>query len=84
MSHISQDKAFVVNKYWAGLLSSIMGSAVIGGIAYAWAANAQIAVLQRDVDSITGAKLEMRLTRMEEQVKAGNEKLDYLVNRVRR
>ncbi len=62
------DKAFIVSKFWAGIFSSIIATSFIGGLAYAWSANAQIAVMQRDINNITDAKLDMRLTRMEEKI----------------
>lgn len=75
------DKAVIVTRFWAGIISSVVAAAVIGGFCYAWNANAQIAVLQRDVNEINSARLDMRLVRLEEQVKASNEKLDVLLLR---
>lgn len=77
------DKALVISRFWAGIMSTVVAAAVVGGFAYAWNANAQIAVLQHDVTQITSANLDMRLTRLEEQAKATNEKLDILLRRSR-
>lgn len=74
-----RDKALIVSRFWAGIMSTVVAALVIGGFAYAWNANAQTAVLQRDVAAITNANLDIRLTRMEEQLKNSNEKLDQLL-----
>lgn len=66
------EKAIVITRFWANLYGALLCAFITGAIAYAWSANAQIAVLQRDVNEIKDAKLDVRLARMEE-------KLDWLV-----
>ena len=61
----THDRAIILNRYWAGLLSSLLAALVIGGLGYAWNANAQIAVLRSDVDDLKKAELASRLSRME-------------------
>lgn len=75
---MGHDKALIINKFWASVLTSVIGSAIIGGIAYAWTANASIAVLQNDVRQIQAANLDTRLTRMEEQIKASAGMVDEI------
>ena len=69
---MSQDRAIVINKQWAGVLTACLAALIIGGVSYAWAANAKDAVLQRDVAELKQANLDVRLARMEE-------KIDWLV-----
>ncbi len=66
------EKAIVITRFWANLYGSILFAILLGGFTYAWAANAQIAVLQRDVNDLKQANIDVRLARMEE-------KLDWLV-----
>lgn len=75
---MGHDKALIINKFWASVLASVIGSAIIGGVAYAWTANANIAVLQNDVRQIQAANLDTRLTRMEEQIKASAGTVDEI------
>ena len=69
---MTHDKAIIINKFWAGIIATIVTSFIIGGVGYAWNANAQISMLQSDVNDLKAAKLDVRLARMEE-------KLDWLV-----
>lgn len=83
MEVMMHDKAIVINKFWMGIISMLIGAILIGGFTYAWNANAQIAVLQHDVNDLKSANIDQRLTRIEEQQKAVVEKLDILIRRGR-
>lgn len=74
---MQSDRAIVVNKQWAGIFVALFVTLVVGTFSYAWAANAQIAVLQSDVNEMKQSRLSERLARMEE-------KLDWLVQAQRR
>lgn len=74
----AHEKAIVINKFWASVYATVIAAALLGGVAYAWQANAQIAVLQRDVNELNNANTNTRLARMEEQLKNVNDKLDML------
>lgn len=71
------DRAVVINRQWAGVFAALFVALFVGTVSYAWSANAQIAVLQHDVNDLKEAKLDVRLARMEE-------KLDWLVQTQRR
>lgn len=75
MTH-SGRKVIAARASWAAIFVSICSAAIIGGVAYAWNANADFAVLQRDVRELKAANmqdklatLEARTGRIEEQVK---------------
>lgn len=67
------DRALVVNRQWAGIFAALFVALMLGTVSYAWSANAQIAVMQHDVNELKDARLDVRLARMEE-------KLDWLVH----
>lgn len=69
---MQSDRAMVISRWWASLLASLLVAIILGGTAYAWSTNAQIAVMQSDVNDLKGAKIDVRLARMEE-------KIDWLV-----
>jgi len=76
---MAHERALVVSKFWAGILSTVIGALVVGVVGYAVTANAdaaataeKIKTLQADMDSIKKAQLDVRLARMEE-------KIDWLV-----
>lgn len=71
------ERAVIVSRQWAAIFAALFISLVVATISYAWSANAQIAVLQDDVNDLKDAKLDIRLARMEE-------KLDWLVQSQRR
>lgn len=66
------ERALVVNRQWASVIAALFVMLAGATVSYAWTANAQIAVLQRDVSELKQADLAVRLARMEE-------KLDWLV-----
>lgn len=74
---MQSERAIVVSRQWATILASLFVM-LTGAIAsYAFAATAQIAVLQQDVNDLKSARLDVRLARMEE-------KLDWLVQTQRK
>lgn len=77
-------KALVVSPFFATILSSVAVTAVIGGIGYAWNANADLAVLQRDVKQIKDANLDVRISVMEQNIKSGAEAMTRLELRLSR
>lgn len=60
-------KILVINSWWAGIFASLFVALISAGFAFAWNANAAISVLQDNVQTITGSKLDSRLARIEEQ-----------------
>lgn len=73
---MASERALVISKPWAAIFASLFVAMVVGGISYAWTANAQAAVMQSDVAELKKAELSIRLARMEE-------KLDWLVQKER-
>lgn len=70
-------KAIVISPWWAGIIATIIASGMISCFTFVFSANAQLSVMQNDVNDIKQAKLDVRLTRMEE-------KLDWLVKSAKR
>lgn len=88
-------KIIVINQWWAGVLATVMASALFGGIAYAFQARADFAVLQGQVSEIRQANLPVRIaaietqgqataasvTRIERAIERQDDKLDKLLSR---
>lgn len=83
-------KVIALNGWWASLLASIIAASVVASAAYAWTANAELAVLKRDVSEMKQADLPVRLARMEEKINESaikqariEDKLDKLIDKIR-
>lgn len=70
-------KAIIISPWWAGVIASIIASGMISCFAFVFSANAQLAVMQNDMNDIKKSDLPQRLSRMEE-------KLDWLVRSAKR
>lgn len=84
-------KPIQISAWWAGLLASLLSAGILGGIAYAVEANADLRVVQNDVKEIKDANLEHRLStidtrvaRIEEQGKAAVETSERMEMQQRR
>lgn len=60
------NKALVISPLFASVFATIASGAIIGGVGYAWNANADLAVLQRDIKQIKDANLDVRMSVMEQ------------------
>ena len=92
---MAHDKAVVLNRFWAGVISAVMIAGIIGASGTALSAYAQMAVMREDVKQLKDAKLEPKVIAIEQQMKYTaqtvtrieaeqakiSEKLDQLIGR---
>lgn len=57
----AHEKAIIVNKFWATVITSIVSAAIIGAFGYAWSANADLEVLKKNVAEIKAADTQIQL-----------------------
>ena len=66
-------KAFIINQLWAGIFASLLVSAILGGVAYAWQDNAEKSELRTKLEAIEGAQLPDRMVRIETKIESTND-----------
>lgn len=65
-------KAIVITQWWASVIASLLASGMIGVFVYSWQANAEIAVMKRQIEDMRSVNVDTRLARIEE-------KLDWII-----
>ena len=65
-------KAVVITQWWAGVFATMVATGMAGVFAYSWQANAEIAVMKRQIEDIRSVNVDSRLARIEE-------KLDWII-----
>ena len=73
-------KVIAVTPFWATIFSSLIATSIIGGVGYAWSANADFKVLQERVETLQKTNIEPRLTTIEQQVKNTTETVHRIEN----
>lgn len=66
-------KVLVISGWGATVLATLVSAAILASAAYAWNANADLRVLQRDVGEIKQANLPIEIAALKEQVKAATD-----------
>ncbi len=65
-------KAIVITQWWASVIAMLIATGMTGVFAYSWQANAEIAVMKRQIEDIRSVNVDTRLARIEE-------KLDWII-----
>jgi hypothetical protein len=73
-------KVVAINGFWLTVISTLIASGILGGIGYAWNANAAFSILQNDVDTLKKANITERLASIEQQVISVQERLQDVKN----
>lgn len=75
----THDKAIVLSRWSAGILSALLSSFAVGGFTFAWSVNAQM----QNVEELNEAKLPERMVKIEEQNKNMSNDIDEIKDDVK-
>ena len=61
-------KVLIITQFWATIYGSLLTAGIVASVAFAWNANAQMAVLSNDVAIVKSSDINSRLARIEAQL----------------